>query len=97
VGERADSDHLPLEITIEGTNHEEKGKGEAREEQKKVTIKVWDEQGVKEYRRRLEEATFKEQEIEKMVAELKEVIEKAMKEKEVIVRGSKGAGKKNGW
>jgi hypothetical protein len=38
VGERVDSDHLPLEITIEGTNHEEKGKGGAREEQKKVTI-----------------------------------------------------------
>jgi hypothetical protein len=62
-----------------------------------VIVKVWDEQGVKEYRRRLEEATFKEQEIEKMVAELKEVIEKVTKKKEVIVRGSKGAGKKNGW
>jgi hypothetical protein len=35
-----------------------------------------------------------EQEIEKMVTELKEVIEKATKKKEVIVRGSKGAGKK---
>ncbi|KAH0809508.1 hypothetical protein GEV33_013282 [Tenebrio molitor] len=35
--------------------------------------------------------------VEKMVAELKEVIEKAMKKKEVIVRGSKRAGKKNGW
>jgi imidazolonepropionase-like amidohydrolase len=70
VGE--DSDHLPLEITIEGTKQEEKEKGGTREEEKKVIVKVWDEQGVKEYRRRLEEATFKEQEIEKMVAELKE-------------------------
>jgi hypothetical protein len=96
VGERADSHHLPLEITIEGTNHEEKGKGEAREEQKKVTIKVWDEQGVKEYRRRLEEATFEEQEVEKMAAELKEVIEKATTKKEVTVMGSKGVGRKNG-
>jgi hypothetical protein len=68
VGERADTHHLPLEITIEGTNHEEKGKGEAS---KKVTIKVWDEQGVKEYRRRLEEATFEEQEVEQMAAELR--------------------------
>jgi hypothetical protein len=97
VGERVDSDHLPLEITIEGTKQEEKEKGGTREEEKKVIVKVWDEQGVKEYSRRLEEATFKEQEIEKMVAELKEVIEKATKKKEVIVRGSKGAGKKNGW
>jgi endonuclease/exonuclease/phosphatase family metal-dependent hydrolase len=45
VGERVDSDHLPLEITIQGTNYEEKGKGEAMEKQKKATIKVWDEQG----------------------------------------------------
>jgi hypothetical protein len=97
VGERVDSDHLPLEITIEGTNQEEKEKGGTREEEKKVIVKVWNEHGVKEYRRRLEEATFKEQEIEKMVAELKEVIEKATKKKEVIVRGSEGAGKKNGW
>jgi hypothetical protein len=77
VGERVDSGHLPLEITLEGTNHEEKGKGGAREEQKKVTIKVWDEQGVEEYKRKLEEATFEEQEVEKVVAELKKVIEKA--------------------
>ncbi|KAH0816889.1 hypothetical protein GEV33_005903 [Tenebrio molitor] len=97
VGERVDSDHLPLEITIEGTNQEEKEKGGMREKEKKVIVKVWSEHGVKEYRRRLEEATFKEQEIEKMVTELKEVIEKATKKKEVIVRGSKGAGKKNGW
>jgi hypothetical protein len=97
VGERVDSDHLPLEISIEGTKHEEKGKGEARYEQKKVTVKVWDEQGMKEYRRRLEEATFEEQEVEKMTAELKEVIEKATTKKEVTVRGSKGTGRKNGW
>jgi hypothetical protein len=51
VGERVDSDHLPLEITIEGTNQEEKEKGGTREEEKKVIVKVWDEQGVKEYRR----------------------------------------------
>jgi hypothetical protein len=69
VGERVDSDHLPLEITIEGTNCEEKRKGGAREKQTKVTIKVWDEQGVEKYRRRLEKATFKEQDVEKMAAE----------------------------
>jgi hypothetical protein len=45
-----------------------------------MTIKVWDEQGVKEYRRRLEKATFEEQEVEKMAAELKEVVEKATNE-----------------
>ncbi|KAH0814053.1 hypothetical protein GEV33_008739 [Tenebrio molitor] len=35
VGERVDFDHLPLEITIEGSNQEEKEKGEMREEEKK--------------------------------------------------------------
>jgi hypothetical protein len=45
-----------------------------------VTIKVWDEQGVKEYRKRLEKATFEEQEVQKMAAELKKVVEKATNE-----------------
>jgi hypothetical protein len=58
---------------------------------------VWDEQGVKEYRRKLEEATFEEQEVEKMAAELKEVVEKATTKKEVTVWGSKGTGKKKEW
>jgi hypothetical protein len=31
VGKRVDYDHLPLEITIEGTNQEEKGKGGAED------------------------------------------------------------------
>jgi hypothetical protein len=40
IGERVESDHLSLEIIIEGTNHEERRKGGAREEEKKVTIKL---------------------------------------------------------
>ncbi|KAJ3633620.1 hypothetical protein MTP99_010558 [Tenebrio molitor] len=51
TGERVESDHLPLEISIEETNYEERGKGRAKEEQKKVTIKIWDEQGLEKYRR----------------------------------------------
>jgi hypothetical protein len=35
VGERVDSDHLPLESTIEGTNQEEKEKGEMRERRRR--------------------------------------------------------------
>jgi hypothetical protein len=58
---------------------------------------VWDEQGVKKYRRRLEEATFEGQEVEKMAAELKEVVEKTTTKKEVTVWGSKGTGRKKGW
>jgi hypothetical protein len=40
IGDRVESEHLPLEISIEETNHEERRKGEAREEQKKVTISM---------------------------------------------------------
>jgi hypothetical protein len=70
-----------LEISIERTNQEERGKGRAKEEQRKVTIKIWDDQGVEEDRRRLDKARFVEQEVEKMSVELKEVIEKATKRK----------------
>jgi hypothetical protein len=44
--------------------------------QRKVTIKIWDDQGVEEDRRRLEKARFEEQEVEKMAVELKEVMKK---------------------
>jgi hypothetical protein len=86
--------HLPLEISIEETNNEERGKRRAKEEQKKVTIKIWDEQGVEEYRRRLEKVRFEEQDVEKMAVELEEVIEKATTKKEILIRGGKGTGKK---
>jgi hypothetical protein len=56
-------------------------------------MKVWHEQRVEEYRRRQEKAIFEEQDVEKMAAELKEVIEKATTKKEVTVRGSKVAGR----
>jgi uncharacterized protein YfdQ (DUF2303 family) len=38
-----------------------------------------------------------EQDVEKMAAELKEVIEKATTKKKVTVRGTKGTGKKKDW
>jgi hypothetical protein len=41
-------DHLPLEINIEEPNYEERGKLRAKEEQKRMTIKIWDDQGVEE-------------------------------------------------
>jgi hypothetical protein len=94
IGERVEPDHLPLEISTEETNHEEMGKGRAKEGQK-VTIKIGDEQGVEEYRTRLEKVRFEEQDVEKMAVELKEVIEKATTKKEVIIaRGAKGTEKK---
>jgi hypothetical protein len=49
IGEKVESDHLPLEISIEETNNEEKGRGREKKEQKKVIIKIWDEQGVEQY------------------------------------------------
>jgi hypothetical protein len=77
IAERVESDHLPLKISTEGTNHAEREKGRAKEEQKKVTIKIWDDQGVENYRRKLEKAIFKDQEVEKMAVELTQGIEKA--------------------
>jgi hypothetical protein len=65
VGERVELDHLPLEISTEETNHEERGNGRVKEEQKKVTIKIWDDQGVEEDRTRLEKAKFEEQDVER--------------------------------
>jgi hypothetical protein len=55
-----------------------------------VTIKIWDDQGVEEYRRRLEKTRFEEQEVEKMAVELKE----ARTKKDVIVNGAKGTRKR---
>jgi hypothetical protein len=43
-----------------------------------------------------EKARFEEQDVEKMAAELKEVIEKATPKKQVTVRGSKGVEGKIG-
>jgi hypothetical protein len=40
IGERVKSDYLPLEISTEGTNHDERGKGRTKEKQRKVTIKI---------------------------------------------------------
>jgi hypothetical protein len=74
-----------------------KSKGGAKEEQKKVTIKIWDDQGVEKYRRKLEKAIFKDQEVEKMAVELTQGIEKATTKKEVIVNGAKGTRKKYEW
>jgi hypothetical protein len=31
IGKRVESDHLPLEISIEENNHEQRGKGRAKE------------------------------------------------------------------
>jgi hypothetical protein len=97
IGEIVETDHLPLEISIDETNHEKREKRGAKEDQKKVTIKVWHQQEVEEYRRRLEKATFEEQDVEKMATELKEVMEKATTKKEITVRGTKGTGKKIEW
>jgi hypothetical protein len=59
MGERIESGHLPVEISIEKTNHEEKGKERAKEKQRKVTIKIWDGQGVEEDRRRQKKSDVK--------------------------------------
>jgi hypothetical protein len=71
------------------------GEKKEQRETEEGTIKIWDEQRVEEYRRRLEKVRFEEQDVEKMTVELKEIIGKATTKKEIIVKGAKGTGKKN--
>jgi hypothetical protein len=56
--------------------------------------------GLTRSRRVLEETKkvrFEEQDVEKMVVELKEVIEKATTKKKILVKGAKGTRRKNEW
>jgi hypothetical protein len=62
-----------------------------------VTIKIWDDQGVEEDRRRQKKARCEEQGVEKVAVEPKEVIEKATIKKAVIVKRVRGTRKKNEW
>jgi hypothetical protein len=47
-----------------------------------MTIKIWDDQGVEEDRRRQKKARCEEQGVEKMAVEPKEVIEKGTKKRQ---------------
>mgnify|MGYP005985523643 FL=1 len=74
MGERVESDHMPLEIKIKGKEQEYE-KQERRNERKEIEKRIWDEGGVQRYRSRLEKKKFEVTEnIEAMIAELSNLI-----------------------
>jgi hypothetical protein len=85
-----------VEIMIEGTNHEDRGEGDAREEQKKVTIKVWDGRGVEEYRRRGESKIWGAGRGEDG-GRAERIDRESDAEKGGDSKGIKGVGRKNWW
>ncbi|KAJ3666793.1 hypothetical protein Zmor_002224 [Zophobas morio] len=58
VGERVESDHMPLEIKIKGKEQEYE-KQERRHERKELEKRIWDEEGIQRYRSRLEKRNSK--------------------------------------
>jgi hypothetical protein len=62
-----------------------------------VTIKVWDEQGVEEYKRRLEKVTFEEDDVGKYGDRAEGSDRESDDEKGGDSKGAKRAGSKNGW
>ncbi|KAJ3666595.1 hypothetical protein Zmor_002032 [Zophobas morio] len=57
VGERVESDHMPLEMKIKG-NEQEYEKQERRHERKELEKRIWDDEGIQRYRSRLEKKKF---------------------------------------
>jgi hypothetical protein len=48
IGERVELDYLPLEISIEGTNHQERGKGRTKKQQRVKRAKGTNETKIKD-------------------------------------------------
>ncbi|KAJ3660702.1 hypothetical protein Zmor_005140 [Zophobas morio] len=84
VGERVESDHMPLEIKIKAKEQEYE-KQERRNERKELEKRIWDEEEIQRYRSRLEKKKFEVTEgIEAMMAELSNLIIEATEKKKDI-------------
>ncbi|KAH0816507.1 hypothetical protein GEV33_006284 [Tenebrio molitor] len=68
VGERVESDHMPLEVRTKGREKERSMKDVKR----KIVKNIWTEEGKEKYRARLREAKYEEEEINEKVRELSE-------------------------
>ncbi|KAH0814154.1 hypothetical protein GEV33_008637 [Tenebrio molitor] len=68
VGERVESDHMPLEVRTKGREKERSIKDVKR----KIVKNIWTEEGKEKYRARLREAKYEEEEINEKVRELSE-------------------------
>jgi hypothetical protein len=77
VGERVESDHMPLEVRTKGREKERSMKDVKR----KIVKNIWTEEGIEKYRARLSEAKYEEGEINEKVRELSENVKNATEKK----------------
>jgi len=74
VGERIESDHMPLEVKIYGEEKSRRG----AEEEKEIEKRVWSEETKEEYVRNCKGWSSKEEETERIWKEIKEKTEEAI-------------------
>jgi hypothetical protein len=94
VGERVESDHMPLEVRTKGR---EKERGSMKDVKRKIVKNIWTEEGKEKYRTRLREAKYEEEEINEKVRELSENVKNATEKKEVEIREKMGLWKNEWW
>jgi hypothetical protein len=78
VGERVESDHMPLEVRTKGREKERKSVKDVR---RKIVKNIWTEKGKENYRARLREAKYEEEEINEKVRELSDNVKNATEKK----------------
>jgi len=92
VGDRIDSDHHPLIVTLKGKKDRRRGDGEGREERRR---RIWTREEKEEFRVRTEGMELREGGVEKMIEELSRKIKVA------VVRGggdaTVGREGREGW
>ncbi|KAH0810075.1 hypothetical protein GEV33_012716 [Tenebrio molitor] len=93
VGERVESDHMPLEVRTKGREQERSMKDVKR----KIVKNIWTEEGKEKYRARLREAKYEEGEINEKVRELSENVKNATEKKEIEIREKMGLWKNEWW
>lgn len=76
IEERVESDHMPVVVELYKT-----GRREHREEEKWRENRIWSDEGKKEYQDNLEKTEFTKEDVNEMVDELIEKINKAVKKK----------------
>lgn len=90
IGDRAESDHRPIEVTLVKMIDRKKRKGKERE------IEDWSEEGCKEYRRKLKERKETEEETREEWKELTREVRNAITKKEIKIREAI-PGKRTWW
>ncbi|KAH0817483.1 hypothetical protein GEV33_005308 [Tenebrio molitor] len=90
VGERVESDHMPLEVRTKGREQE---RGSMKDVKRKIVKNIWTEERKGKYRARLREAKYEKEEINEKVRELNENVKNATEKKEIEIREKMGLWK----